>query len=615
MINFKLSSDELLKKDAALSAAKSTKKSIGKNVANFDDNIAKNIAKNVAENIAKNVDCYVVFLDSDFKKSGYNKEILDKIEKNYFPNLYKFLELKNFNGEEKNILLTHAFDGKEVFQIMFVGLGKRKFSIDQLLEMEIESDFGPKSMHDFENLPENLLKNLDASLKLADAKKGKGKKTGEQNLFAGLLDLENFRRALGLIIRVAEKNKFKNIAIELPESQNFGTEVFGFEGLSPVQDDVFFAKQVSTILNIASYHFDCFITQQACKLPTSYNVTLIADKSRTSNLKKGLQEGEIVSESVNSARHWIDMPAAHMHPQELSSIAKKIAKENNLKITVFEEKDIIKMGMGGLEAVSKGSDRDCALVIMEYKTTKKNAPTLAFVGKGITFDSGGLSLKPANSMETMKEDMSGAAAVIASMAAFAKLKPEVNIIAVAPISENLPSGKATKPGDIIKFYNGKTAEVRNTDAEGRLILADALSYTEKHYKPDIIIDLATLTGACQYALGHFYCGMMSKNKKLISRVQHASDLSGDRVWNLPFHDDYKVAIKSSVADISNTGNSKYMAGTITAGFFLQNFVENTPWLHLDIAGTAFDMPDVSYYRDGATGFGIRLLIELVQNWK
>ena len=253
---------------------------------------------------------------------------------------------------------------------------------------------------------------------------------------------------------------------------------------------------------------------------------------------------------------------------------------------------------------------------MEYKTTKKDAPTIAFVGKGITFDSGGLSLKPANFMEDMKEDMSGAAAVIASMSAIAQLKPEVNVLALTPICENLHSGKATKPGDIIRFYNGKTAEVRNTDAEGRLVLADALAYAVQHYQPDFIIDLATLTGACAYALGPFYSGMMGKHQDYMDKVEQAGERSGDRVWPLPFSDDYKVAIKSNVADICNIGNPKYRAGAITAGFFLSNFVGTTPWVHLDIAGTAFDVPDISYYRSGnATGVGVRLLVELAMHWK
>lgn len=515
-------------------------------------------------------DCYVTFLESGFEFSKDLKEI----EKKYFPNLEKYFELKSFKGDEKSSLLMHASDKKDILHMLFLGLGAAS---------------GDKRLQD-------------------ESAKNKKNKTSKSAIESGsnksdaIIDIENFRRALGVLIRVAEKNKFKDIVVNLPQAELFGVT------------EEFFAKQIAIILNMASYHFDCFITQDSCKFPQEYEINLLAEKSRISALKAGLHEGEVIGESVNIARHAIDLPAANMHPEELVNLAKAIAKENKLKITAFGEKEIIKMGMGGLEAVSKGSDRDCALVVMEYKTSKKNAPTLAFVGKGITFDSGGLSLKPANSMETMKEDMSGAAAVIAAMNAIAQLKPEVNIIAVAPISENLPSGKATKPGDIITFYNGKTAEVRNTDAEGRLILADALSYVEKTYKPDIIIDLATLTGACQYALGHFYCGMMSKDAALIAKVQKASDLSGDRVWNLPFHDDYKAAIRSSVADICNIGSPKYMAGTVTAGFFLANFVEHTPWLHLDIAGTAFDVPDMPYYRDGATGFGVRLILELVQNW-
>ena len=237
------------------------------------------------------------------------------------------------------------------------------------------------------------------------------------------------------------------------------------------------------------------------------------------------------------------------------------------------------------------------------------------MGKGITFDSGGLSLKPPQYMETMKEDMSGAAAVIATMQAIAQLKPKVNVIGITPLSENLPSGKATMPGDVITFYNGKTAEVRNTDAEGRLVLADALSYAVKHYKLDALVDVATLTGACAYALGPFFTGLMSQHDKLTKRLQESADRSGDRVWPLPLHDDYKVAIKSAIADICNIGSKKYNAGAITAGFFLQNFVGDTPWVHLDIAGTAFDVPDVSYYRPGATGVGVRLLIDLALNWR
>jgi len=487
-------------------------------------------------------DCSVFFLEQDF---AFSKDLID-VQKKYFPNLKHFFKLKEFKGTQKSSLLMHACHEKEISHLLFLGLGKPS----------------------------------------------KGKK----------IDVENFRRALGVLIRIAEKNKFKNITIKLPAASLFGV---------PQQ---YLGKQVATILNMASYHFDTFITQESCKFPHDFDITLCVAQKDKKAITQGLKEGECVAEAVNKARYWIDLPPADLTPMQLADTAKKIAKKRDIKITVFNEKKAEQLGMGGLVAVSKGSERDCALVIMEYKAKRKTAPTLAFVGKGVTFDSGGLSLKPSSAMETMKEDMSGAAAVIAAMDALAHLKPNVNIICVAPLAENLPSGNATMPGDIITFYNGKTAEVKNTDAEGRLILADALSYVEKHYKPDAIVDLATLTGACLYALGPFFCGMMGKHEGLLKKVQKASDVSGDRVWNLPFHDDYKPAIKSTVADISNIGSKKYLAGTVTAGFFLKNFVKDTPWVHLDIAGTAFNVPDISYFRDGATGFGVRLLVELALNW-
>jgi leucyl aminopeptidase len=330
---------------------------------------------------------------------------------------------------------------------------------------------------------------------------------------------------------------------------------------------------------------------------------------------KGIVEGDIIAGGVNRVRHWIDLPPSVLTPVDLALKAESICKEHDLPITIFDEEDINKMGMGGLSAVSAGSHEDCKLVIMEYKTSQKNAPTICLVGKGITFDSGGLSLKPAQSMETMKDDMSGAAAVIGTMQVIAQLKPKVNVIGITPLAENLPSGTATKPGDIVRFYNGKTAEIKNTDAEGRLILADALSYAVKNYKLDGIIDIATLTGACAAALGPFFTGMMGYSQDLMERLEHAAELSGERVWRLPFDADYKKAIISDVADICNIGKSSYKAGAITAGYFLSHFVEDVPWVHLDIAGTAFEVPGISYYGPGATGVGVRLFVELLMNWQ
>ena len=369
------------------------------------------------------------------------------------------------------------------------------------------------------------------------------------------------------------------------------------------------------MLEIADYHFDTYITDEDRKITPVEQAIIVIDADQRKEFDKGIEEGSIIGDAVNRTRQWIDFPPVHLTPTQLAGMAHAVATKRDLKFTVFSENEIIKMGMGGLAAVSAGSEQECKLVIMEYKTTKKNAPTIALVGKGITFDSGGLSIKPAVHMETMKEDMSGAAAVINAMDIIGALKPQVNVVALAPLSENMPGQNATKPGDIITFYNGKTAEVKNTDAEGRLILADAISYAVKHYKPDVIIDIATLTGACAHALGPFYSGLMSEHEEIVHALQESAERTGDRVWRLPLSDDFKPAIRSIVADLCNIGSNKYRAGATTAAHFLQNFVGETPWAHLDIAGVAFDVPDIPYYRPhSATGYGVRLLSDLVLNW-
>lgn len=417
-------------------------------------------------------------------------------------------------------------------------------------------------------------------------------------------NIERYRRIVGNMIRVAEQKYLNSLAIQLPNPSLFDTTA------------EIVVHETALIVEMAGYHFDEFITDKDRKITTPKEVILISDSKNKKAIEEAFIKGKVIAQSVNKARHWIDMPPSSLTPVDLTNHAEKIADETGLKFTSFDEKEINQMGMGGLAAVSRGSERDAHFVILEYRTTKKNAPTICFVGKGITFDSGGLSLKPAAYMETMKEDMSGAAAVICTMQALAILQPEVNVIGITPLAENLPSGKATKPGDIITFYNGKTAEVKNTDAEGRLILADALSYAVKHFKPDAMVDVATLTGACAYALGPFFSGLMSQHDEMLDRIQDAAERTGDRVWELPLHDDYKKAVRCQVADLCNIGDKRYNAGAITAAFFLQPFVGDTPWAHLDIAGTAFNVPDISYYRpEGATGSSVRLLIDLALNWK
>lgn len=424
---------------------------------------------------------------------------------------------------------------------------------------------------------------------------GLGKRKHKKNI-----DIEQFRRSLSKLERTAEMHRCASIAVHLPDASLFGITAQEL------------AKETAIIAQMSAYIFDEFITDKERKVRHLKELVLIDVEK---GFSQGLKEGLIIGQAVNMCRHWIDAPPFKITPLQLADYAQSIAKEHGLKITIFDEHEIIAMGMGGLAGVSAGSEQDCKFVVLEYASPKNEAQKLCLVGKGITFDSGGLSIKPAANMETMKDDMSGAAAVIATMKVIAQLKPDINVIGITPLSENLPSGNATKPGDILRFYNGKTAEVKNTDAEGRLILADALSYAVKHYKPDALIDIATLTGACSYALGPFFSGMMSQHDELAQKVREAGDRSGDRVWPLPFTDDYKTAIRAQVADICNIGSSKYRAGAITAGFFLQHFVDDVPWVHLDIAGTAFDVPDLPYFRpEGATGVGVRLFVDLIMHW-
>lgn len=412
--------------------------------------------------------------------------------------------------------------------------------------------------------------------------------------------VEQVRRAVGVGVKTLQRKTVNGAVIVAPDARVLNI------------DHGYMVEHIAIAAQLAAYSFDEYKTGKDATINQQLSYELLSDELVD---QEAIDKALELARAVNQTRNWIDLPPCRLTPTDLASKAEVIAKETGMKATVFGEAEVKKMGMGGLAGVSAGSEQDCKFVILEYDCGDKNAPTLAFVGKGITFDSGGLSLKPADYMETMKEDMSGAAAVINAMYIIGKRKPNVNVVGITPLSENLPSGTATKPGDIVTFYNGKTAEIKNTDAEGRLILADALAYAVKHYNPDAMLDIATLTGACAYALGPFYTGMMGTDKNLIEQLTIAGERSGDWVWELPFHADYTKAIKSDVADIQNIGSRKIMAGAITAGKFLQEFVGDTPWVHLDIAGTAFGVPQRSYYSTGATGVGVRLMVELACNWK
>jgi leucyl aminopeptidase len=328
----------------------------------------------------------------------------------------------------------------------------------------------------------------------------------------------------------------------------------------------------------------------------------------------GVNRGRIAAQAGCTARDMANEPGNVWTPAKFAEFGRALAKKYNFTCRVLSKADMLRLKMGGILGVNSGSAQPPKMVILEYRTAPRN-PTLLLVGKGLTFDSGGISLKPPKGMEEMKFDMCGGAAVMGAMQAIGEEKPAgINVVAIVPATENLPGPGALKPGDIITIYGGKTIEVVNTDAEGRLILADALAYGIKGYKPKAVIDLATLTGAVVIGLGHHRTGLLSNDDELAGRVLAAGDRCGEPLWRLPLGPEYSKQIKSKVADIKNVGNRA--AGTITAAAFLQEFVGETPWAHLDIAGTAYNFTDKPYApQNGPSGIGVRTLLELVRHWK
>lgn len=330
---------------------------------------------------------------------------------------------------------------------------------------------------------------------------------------------------------------------------------------------------------------------------------------------KGLfEEVKIIAEAVFDTRAMMNMPGNKATPSYVAEKAKSFAKSKFLKVKVLGFKDAEKMGMGAFCGVAQGSSEPAKIVIMEYMKGQKGEKPVVFIGKGITFDSGGISLKPQASplskIEDMRFDMSGAAVVIHFMRAAAKLGIKKNVIAIAPLTENLPDGRAFKPGDVVRSMSGKTIEIISTDAEGRLILADAITYALKKYAPSMIIDIATLTGACSIALGREAAGLMGNNTGLINKIKEAAEETGERVWELPLWEEYLEAMKTPNADLKNAGNGE--AGTITAGMFLKEFAGNTPWAHIDIAATAYNIKNKSYIPDGVSAAGLRLFLSLIK---
>ena len=324
-----------------------------------------------------------------------------------------------------------------------------------------------------------------------------------------------------------------------------------------------------------------------------------------------VEEASKIANAVNFTRDIANLPPSIGTPSLFEKKAREIPE---ISVSVLGREDFVKLGMGGLEGVSRAAEEPAKLIIMDYGP--RDQKPLLIVGKGITFDSGGISIKPSEGMDEMKFDKCGASAVLGIVKLASDLKLNHHIVGMMPLTENLPGGNAYKPGDILTHYNGVTSEILSTDAEGRLVLADALSYGVKNYDPEEVVDLATLTGACVVALGNNYAGLMGNNSKLKDRIREASGRSWENVWELPVDDDIQEQIRSKVADIKNTGGRE--AGAETAAAIVSRFGEENPWAHLDIAGTAWTQKNTakrSYHPPGATGFGVRLLYEFLTEGK
>jgi leucyl aminopeptidase len=408
------------------------------------------------------------------------------------------------------------------------------------------------------------------------------------------LDVEKLRVLAALVAAEAAKVEAISLAWALP----------------PYEDEAAAAEAIVTGTILGAYRFDRFKGKDTDEDdepgPHLESLTLLGP----AELAGAAETARVYSEAANRARDLQETPANFAKPEDLAKRAEEIAAGNDkVTVEVLDGDAIRAKGMGGLAAVTQGGPVDARLIVLRY-AGGGDGPTLGFVGKGVTFDTGGIVLKPGAGMQDMKFDMSGASAVLEATAAIAELGLPVDLITVVPSTENMPSGTAVKPGDVITQYNGKTVEVNNTDAEGRLILADALAYAIE-LGAERLVDMATLTGAVLIALGSTYAAVVSNDDELAREISAAGEESGELVWRLPLHDEYRAMMKGTVADLSNLAK-KREAGTITASAFLEEFVDGTPWAHIDIAGTAWDV-NRAYTGKGGSGYGVRLLVQLVRD--
>lgn len=429
-----------------------------------------------------------------------------------------------------------------------------------------------------------------------------------------------------LVVGLGKKEEFdqavlrRNFAILGKKVKELKIKTLGF-GLSFAKETEFNLEQVSQGasegLILGTYKFLRYKgekeRQEEREIET---VEIAAGKAQDLiSIKEGIARGEIYSGATILARDLVNEPASVSTPTHLAKVAKEMVGQE-IKCQIYDRKQMEKMGLGGILGVAQGSDEPPKLIRLEYKhptLRQAQGKKVVLIGKAVTFDTGGLSLKPWDAMETMKLDMAGGAAILGIFSALPKLKPKVWVVGLIPATENMPSGHALKPGDVLRIRNGKTVEVLHTDAEGRLILADALCLGVEE-KPELLLDLATLTGACMVALGEEVAGAFGTDEMMVKKVEKAAQETGEKIWPLPLVGEYKELLKSPVADLKNVSKSKY-GGAITAALFLQEFVGETPWVHLDISGPAFAEKETPLVPQGGSGFGVRTILEfLISNF-
>jgi leucyl aminopeptidase len=420
--------------------------------------------------------------------------------------------------------------------------------------------------------------------------------------------LETVRRAAGVVARRAREAGAARVEMPL-----IGRDEVVAAGGATLPD---LCQAVVEGFLLGAYRFAGLRGEPPKRARRIESLTVVAPRGAgKAALQAAVARARAGAAGVYLARDLAHLPPNELTPAVLADRARRLEKPPRILVSVMDEGAIQSAGMGALLAVARGSVEPPRFIILQYSSGRKRAARLALVGKGLTFDSGGLSLKPAQRMEEMKYDMCGAAAVLGVFRAIAEIGAPVDLVGVIPATENLPSGSAVRPGDIVPSYSGKTIEVLNTDAEGRLVLADALAFTEKTHEPDAIIDLATLTGAISTALGQHASGLFSEDDALAGRLEEAGAATGERTWRLPMWRDYFEHVKSEIADVKNIANGGAGAGATIGAVFLRRFVHETPWAHLDIAGIAWGDRDRHYSPRGPSGYGVRLLLHLIRHWK